>query len=231
MSPRPECAAARDLAPEIALGVADGSERAEALRHIESCAECRGHLQDLSRVADEVLLLAPEAEPPAGFESRVLERLSGPSAPARPRWRRIAPLVAAAALGAAAAFGGAWWATAPQREFATFYERALASADGSYFGARSLIAGDGRAVGNVFAFAGEPSWLFVVITDAQRDGRHRVAVELQNGDRIELGSFRVEAGRGSLGTIVAFPLEDMGGLRIETRRGNLVFTMESREGD
>ena len=32
------CDEIRDLAPEIALGIADGEQRAEALRHLSTCA-------------------------------------------------------------------------------------------------------------------------------------------------------------------------------------------------
>jgi Putative zinc-finger len=52
------CEEVRDLAPELALGIADGAERAEALRHLSACAECRRALEQLSQVADELLVLA-----------------------------------------------------------------------------------------------------------------------------------------------------------------------------
>ena len=35
------CDEARELAPELALGIVDGEERAEALRHLSACADCR----------------------------------------------------------------------------------------------------------------------------------------------------------------------------------------------
>ena len=105
------CEAARDLAAEIALGIADGRERAEALRHLSTCAECRHEVEQLSQVADELLMLAPVEEPPAGFESNVVgrarEQRPPRRAPARrlsPRWLapRLAPALAAVAVTAAA---------------------------------------------------------------------------------------------------------------------------------
>ena len=69
------CDEIRELAPEIALGIADGEERAEALRHVSTCAECRRAVERLSGVADELLLMAPAEEPPAGFESRVVRAI------------------------------------------------------------------------------------------------------------------------------------------------------------
>ena len=39
-----------------------------------SCADCAARLRDLVAIADGLLLLAPEVDPPAGFDQRVLER-------------------------------------------------------------------------------------------------------------------------------------------------------------
>jgi hypothetical protein len=69
------CEEIRHLAPEIALGIADGEERAEALRHLSTCPDCQRVVDQLSEVADELLVLAPAQEPPAGFESRVLQAI------------------------------------------------------------------------------------------------------------------------------------------------------------
>src|SRR4029450_14086852 len=81
------CEEVRSLVPELALGIAAGDDRARALEHLADCPACRGRLEELSIVADELLLLAPAQEPPAGFESRVLGRLEPPARP--PRRRRI----------------------------------------------------------------------------------------------------------------------------------------------
>src|ERR671915_792893 len=92
------CDEVRGLAPELALGIAAGEERARALRHLAACSECRRHLDDLSAVADDLLLLAPAHEPPVALESRVADRISGESR--RPRWRRALPAAIAAVLAA-----------------------------------------------------------------------------------------------------------------------------------
>src|SRR4051795_797936 len=86
------CEHTRALTAELALGIADGADRAQALRHLAECANCRRELEQLSAVADELLMLAPERQPAAGFESRVLARLEpapprGPRARASPRGR------------------------------------------------------------------------------------------------------------------------------------------------
>ena len=83
MSERNEmtCAELADVATELALGVLTGRERAAALAHLDSCEACREEVRQLMATSDQLLALLPPAEPPAGFETRVLDRL-GLSAPA-----------------------------------------------------------------------------------------------------------------------------------------------------
>ncbi len=66
------CAQLRDVAAELALGVLGGAERAEAIMHVNGCARCQALVNELTEVADALPLLAPEIEPPVGFEQRVL---------------------------------------------------------------------------------------------------------------------------------------------------------------
>jgi hypothetical protein len=81
------CEQVRELAPELALGIAEGEERDAALRHLSGCSGCRQLVSELSSVGDELLQLAPAHDPPAGFESRVLAGLTEP-----PRHQSIRPL-------------------------------------------------------------------------------------------------------------------------------------------
>jgi hypothetical protein len=75
------CAELADVATELALGVLTGRERAAALAHLDSCEACREEVRQLMATNEQMLALLPPAEPPAGFETRVLDRL-GLSAPA-----------------------------------------------------------------------------------------------------------------------------------------------------
>jgi Putative zinc-finger len=92
------CAEARELAPELALGILSGAERAEVLLHVNGCARCQAHVAELTEAADVIPQLAPEAEPPAGFETRVLRRLDERERRTRRRWLAAAVAVAAAAI-------------------------------------------------------------------------------------------------------------------------------------
>ena len=91
------CAQLRDVAPELALGVLGGAERGEAIIHVNGCARCQALVNELAEAADALPLLAPEIEPPAGFEQRVL------SSGRAHRRRSVRRLVAAVAVAAAAA--------------------------------------------------------------------------------------------------------------------------------
>ena len=72
-----------EVAAELALGVLTGRERAAALAHLDGCESCREQVRELTMVQDELLALLPSQEPPAGFESRVLERI-GITVPGQP---------------------------------------------------------------------------------------------------------------------------------------------------
>ncbi|MFJ5551005.1 hypothetical protein [Streptomyces sp. NPDC093225] len=113
------CARLRERAGELALGVLSGRERAEALAHLDRCADCREYVDQLALVGDGLLALLPEREPPRGFEERVARRLSlrpvaapagaaGRREAARGRAVRIRVAAVAGACAVALGFGG--WA-------------------------------------------------------------------------------------------------------------------------
>src|SRR5438105_9706839 len=74
------CEQVRELAPELAIGIADGQQRDAALRHAATCPDCRRLVSELSTVVDDLLLLAPSHEPPPGFAARTAARISPPAA-------------------------------------------------------------------------------------------------------------------------------------------------------
>jgi hypothetical protein len=92
------CAEARELAPALALGILSGAERAEVVLHVNGCARCQAYVAELTEAADAIPQLAREAEPPPGFEARVLHRLGERERRTRRRWIAAAVAVAAAAI-------------------------------------------------------------------------------------------------------------------------------------
>jgi hypothetical protein len=210
--PRP-CDEVRDLLPELAAGVASGDDRARALAHLAGCAACRRELAELTGVLDGLVLLAPEHEPSAGFESAVLAAMEPVAG--RGRWPgRLLTAVAASVLAAALAGGLVWWQTADDRRAGEQYRRTLAEADGRYFVAASVATAPGRDVGTVFAYEGRPSWVFVTLDDAPAEGRYVVQVVTRDGRTVDIGWCDVEGGRGSWGRTVNVAVSDMQAVRM-----------------
>ncbi len=67
-------------AAELALGLVDDPRRTALVEHAASCRRCQARLDDLVAVVDQLVLLAPQVEPPAGFETRALARMGAPAA-------------------------------------------------------------------------------------------------------------------------------------------------------
>jgi hypothetical protein len=205
MADSERCREVRDLIPELAMGVASGDERARALAHMAGCADCRRELEESASTVDELLLLVPEREPPPGFDARALAALDQRA----PRHRiRTGLLVAAAAvLVASVAAGLAWHRGAEDRSVADQYRHVLATADGSYLRAADLTV-KGENAGNVFAYQGRPSWLFVTVEHAD-SGTYHVRVVTKDGRSLWVGACTVHNGTGSWGSTVDMAIRDI----------------------
>ena len=204
------CEEARGLAAEMALGILAGDDRARLIDHIASCPQCRAEVEELSEAADSLLLLAPEREPPAGFESVFLAQFKAPVRRMRLRWFTSAVAACVVALAAA---GGVLWATAADRDLASHYRHALEEADGEYFGVRPLTSADGTKLGNVFAYEGRPSWVFVVFDDSVESGEYRAEMVATNGETAPLGSFSIDAGDLTWGSDLGLSLRQVDVIR------------------
>ena len=205
-----DCARLHDLAAELALGIADGEERAWALEHLVDCAACRAHLD---RVADEVLLLAPAAEPPPGFEGRVAEAVRPPRR-RRSLARRLAIPALAAGAAAAIAAAAVWFALADDRDLADSYRDTLAVANGEYFDAAPIEAPGDQRVGYVYGYQGRASWVLAVIYDGVANGRYRLQAVAHDGQRLPVRGIEVTKGRGSAGGVTPVPYDKLSQLRV-----------------
>ncbi len=218
MTSRMTCEEVRELAPEVALEIISGDERARVIAHASTCPRCRALLEDLSDVSDSLLLLAPDKEPPAGFESRVLARIKEPIVRRLNLWAAAAVLAVAGATGAAV-----WWGTAEQRELGEHYAHALEEANGDYFGVKPLRSQDGSKSGNVFAYQGSPSWLFVVFTDSIEAGTYRVQLRTRSNKVVSLGTFQASGGSSTWGRELTMGLEQVAALSFVSERGTATF--------
>lgn len=218
------CAQLRELAPELTIGLLSGTERAHVLAHLSSCFACQELVERLSGLADRLLLVAPGAEPPEGFETTVLARLRAAQAGGRAPDARLARLgrrarwlAVAFALLALTAAGGAL--VQHQRDRGGHLDReyvaTLRALGGSSLRAARLepgssagpggeapagVAPTGEApTGEIFVYAGRTSWLFVDVRGALPDGRYRVRVQDIGGRNVIAGSISVSGGSGSWG--------------------------------
>lgn len=222
----PRCEQVRELAPEVALGVASVEERLRVLEHVARCAECRAYLGELAGAADELLLLAPSVEPPSGFESAVLARLdeSSPAKPRRHRLRRALQLAAVLTLVAALSGGAVWWAGEPDRQLADQARQTLTVADGQYFAAFPMREPGGAQRGSVFAYQGEPTWLVCALDEPLPDGWYEVLLITRDGERLELASGRYLGGLRAWGAELPMAVHDTAELRILDKEGRLVLS-------
>lgn len=184
------CAEVRELAAEHALGVLSGAERAEVIAHCNECARCQAYVNELSEVADVLPTMVPEAEPPAGFEHRVLKRMAAGRRRARRRWiASIAAAMAAAAIVSITAVRiaesddttsiAAPVSTAAARPVAVLMRGGAGDAAAGW----AYVTG-GRAVAIAVDY-GVPS------------GSYRVEVRTPNGTAAEIGTVVITNGRGS----------------------------------
>lgn len=184
---------------ELALGVLDGRERSDALAHIDHCLACRHHLMEMGDLADQLFELAPEAEPPAGFETRVLAafRPAVSPAPTRRRFRQLplALLLSAAVFASVIGVGG--WALG----------QSGSHGGGPSVPARALTATfvSGRHhVGQLMVSDGPRPWVYMVVDTGR--GTQTVTCQLRrrSGTIFTVGSFTLANGYGYWGAPVPF---------------------------
>lgn len=230
-----------DTLAEMALGVLDPEERTSVLTHLASCPACREELLELSAVADRVAAQAPLAEPPAGFEDRVLSRIESqlkedlpaitrfplaprsrtvgrsvkaPGARRSLSWKRLAAVAAAAAvlLGAGVAIGSA----------ATGSSSTVAGpATGGW--SASLLVGPSGPVGRVFFDSDGHPWMSMGISPSQA-GTLRCELVSPSGRVIVLGSFQVTSQGGYWATYIPASARGANTVRLVDASGKMVAT-------
>ena len=181
------CAETRDVAPELALGVLCGAERAEALQHIDECGPCRTFVGELTDATDALPLLAPEAEPPPGFERRIVARFGS----ARRRTVRRWITVVAATAAAATIISVVVVRVADRDDVPSASETAVSDV-------RSvpMIGGDGSPVGWAFVSDGRPAAVGVSVAYGLDAGRYTIEMQLESGPSLEVGGLNVVDGHG-----------------------------------
>jgi hypothetical protein len=226
----PECSRYSSELAELALGIATGRERAEALAHVASCPSCHAEMEQLSLAADSMLEVASPLEPPLGFEVRLAERLRA-GRPARAlvgaRWRYhrlpviAACLVAVVALGAGV--GAGWSARGSSSARSSFGTEA-----GGQVSTRSLVA-KGHVLGYVTVYSnraastasGRGGWLFMSLDVGSWSGEATCEIRLADGKDVSLGSFWLDGGYGAWGVSLAASTGAIRNAWVATNKGIL----------
>ena len=181
------CAQLRDVAPELALGVLGGAERAEAIMHVNGCARCQALVNELTEAADALPLLAPEIEPPFGFEQRVLS-----SGRARRR-RSVRRTIAAVAV--AAAFAAILSITIVRViESGSDVTSVTATAAAKPIAVRMVSASDLPAG---WAYVTNRHSVAIALNYGLKTGRYRIEVQPRTGSTVTIGTMAIENDRGS----------------------------------
>lgn len=194
------CGSFADELPELALSVLTGRDRARVLAHVDSCPRCADELERLARTADTVVQVAPEVEPPLGFDVRLFERMGVADHTARrrfgrhfPRWMPVAAAAAVVALALGLGLGlSSGTPTAPPRS-------ALHGNTSRPVVASAALVDGGQMVGHVVAFGGKNPWMSMVLADSSAHGWVSCVVVTDSGKRQTLGTFESKAGYGAWG--------------------------------
>jgi hypothetical protein len=208
------CTTIRELAPELALDVLTGYERAEAQAHLGTCPQCQEYLGGLTRIGDRLLTLVPGVEPPVGFEDRALSRM-GFLARRLPRRPWLPVTVAAAVVVALLGFGG--WAVG---SIVTGRSPAPVVADMRFAPFRGS---DQHQVGQLFTYDGSTSWVYMSVTNASAT-TVTCQLEERNGTTVSIGSFPLSGGRGFWGREIDMDQNTVVGARLVTEHGAVLAT-------
>jgi len=236
------CAEFADAAAELALGVLTGRERAQALAHLDQCEACRENVRQLTVTGEELVGLLPAIEPPAGFETRVMERLGlGSPAPApvpvpAPA-RQLSParrfrlklagwiggggvsyprrMLAAAAVAAAvivAGLGG-WGLHA-----------ATSSPAASPLSSAAFLTASHQTAGKIYFYNGDHRWLYMSVDIGSGNNTVICQVEGTDGRMTTVGSFRLSGGYGYWGSPDPVTSGPLTGARLVTTTGTVLAT-------
>jgi hypothetical protein len=182
------CDQVRQMSAELALGIASAQDRAAALLHLQECASCRSEVRELSDIADAFVTLTPPAEPPAGFESRVLASLEERRTPRRLRLPMPGRAVLALAAAAAVVVGVGGWLASDQSSPTP----AVASDEVM---AAPLIS-SGRTVGDLFVVTGDEGWMSMWVHTGDGDQSVTCQLRLRAGTFVTVGTFALSHGYG-----------------------------------
>ena len=247
------CAEFGDVAAELALGVLTGRERARALAHLDRCDACRENVRLLTVTGEELVGLLPAIEPPAGFETRVMDRLglsppalapARPLSPARRFGRKLAGWFGGGRTGNGRIGSGTGrgWASRPRRILAAAavaaavvvaalggwgLHGATSSPVASPLSSAPLLTASHQTAGHIYFYDAGSRWLYMSVDlgpGAVDNGTVLCQVEGADGHVTTVGSFRLSGGYGYWGSPVPATSGPLTSARLVTTTGTVLAT-------
>lgn len=172
------CAEVREAATEYALGILSSTEAREVSDHLAVCPACRLEVEQIRVVGEELLDLVPDAEPPLGFDRKVMAGM-------RPRRHGRALLVAGSLAAAAAVVIVLGLVALTGHRNGPHTDRLTAQ-----------LRRGGQIVGSVYVDGG-PSWVSMTVRNAGLTGTVTCQMVTSSGSAVTVGEFEVVNGRGA----------------------------------
>jgi len=73
--------------------------------------------------------------------------------------------------------------------------------------------------GQVFAYAGTPSWVFMTVKDTESSDSYTCELELSDGTKLPIGQFQLHDGVGSWGWTVGVDISQFRGVHLTKATG------------
>jgi len=221
--PTVDCAHFDASVAEMALEILDSGERDALLAHAATCPRCAGELQRMAAAADRLTLLAPDCEPPVGFEQRVMESLASQPSQKPRRLRPVHPVrvwhLAAAAVVLLAV--GLVVGLAAHRASAP-----VAGPDSSSVRYADLVDSGGAHHGSVTLVADQEPNATVMLTMSLVDlgaGEYHCVVHLEDGTTSDVASWPIDDDRAGIWAVpVSATLDQIRGVSVRDEDGSTI---------
>jgi hypothetical protein len=201
------CAQVQEASAEYALEILPPHERGRVAAHLLRCPSCRAEVQELSHLGARLLDLVPGAEPPIGFDSKVLARVTRRRRPNRVQL--LLGVAAAAAVIAVAATGIAGLGHKTHSPAPVELTAQLLQAN--------------RSIGTVYV-DGRPTWVSMTVHQASVSGAVTCQLIERDGQIITVGTFNLVDGSGSWGVPDPSGTATLTGARLVGPSGSVVAT-------